>query len=236
MSVRIVVAKYNENVDWCANVKHNVTIYDKSDNPAESSIKLKNIGREGETFLYHIVNNYHNLDDITVFLQGNPFEHLQILVGWRAQLTDNEKQMVINKINNEVNNYSKFSSFYQVLYNSNNGVNDSDARKLLFDTMNIDNKYNMFTSSPGAQYVVPKTTILATPLSTWKKIHNILKLNISADGYSMEQLWFYLFTQSVANIGNHDIEKQRLDGENKFGFHHTLNSWQSIEHLPMLRL
>ena len=31
--VRIVVAKYNENLDWIKKVTHNVTIYDKSDNP-----------------------------------------------------------------------------------------------------------------------------------------------------------------------------------------------------------
>ena len=69
-------------------LNHKITFYDKNENPFPGSIKLKNIGREGETFLYHIINNYYNLDDVTVFLQGNPFEHLQLLVGWRAQLSD----------------------------------------------------------------------------------------------------------------------------------------------------
>jgi hypothetical protein len=36
------------------------------------------------------------------FLQGNPFEHLQVLVGWRAQLSEEEKEIVINKINQEI--------------------------------------------------------------------------------------------------------------------------------------
>lgn len=55
--VRFVIAKYNENVEWLKKLNHPVTVYDKSDNPLEGSIKLKNVGREGETFLYHIVNN-----------------------------------------------------------------------------------------------------------------------------------------------------------------------------------
>ena len=36
-------------------INHKITIYDKSENPVENSIQLKNIGREGETFLYHII-------------------------------------------------------------------------------------------------------------------------------------------------------------------------------------
>jgi hypothetical protein len=62
--VHVVVAKYNENVDWCKKLNHKVTIYDKGDCPVEGSIKLKNVGREGETFLYHIVKHYHQLDDV----------------------------------------------------------------------------------------------------------------------------------------------------------------------------
>ena len=53
--VNFVVAKYNENVDWTKKLNHKITIYDKSENPFPGSIKLKNIGREGETFLYHII-------------------------------------------------------------------------------------------------------------------------------------------------------------------------------------
>ena len=33
-------------------------------------ISLPNLGRESHTWLYHIVNNYHELDDINIFLQG----------------------------------------------------------------------------------------------------------------------------------------------------------------------
>ena len=108
MSVKIVVAKYKEDVDWTQYINHSVVIYDKSDEPITNSIHLKNVGKEGETFLRHIVENYDNLDDITVFLQGNPFEHLNYLVGWRTLLTDEEIQKVIHKINSDITSNSVF--------------------------------------------------------------------------------------------------------------------------------
>lgn len=79
----IVVARYKENLDWITNnsLVHRCTIYNKG--PKDISPILKTInrpnypvfGREGETYLYHILSNYHNLPDYTIFTQGDPFEH-----------------------------------------------------------------------------------------------------------------------------------------------------------------
>jgi len=205
--VNLVISKYNEDIEWTKKIKHKITIYDKSENPVENSIKLKNVGREGETFLYHIVNNYDKLDDITVFLQANPFEHLQILVGWRAELSNEEKEKVIDKINKEINDDAKFATFYQVLYNEPNFTNGANAK---MDCMKYYNKvYDFFTNSPGAQYIVPKENILARPLEFWKKLHKAM-YNGDLDGYSQEQLWYLAYKQEMNNdVGNHDYEKAK---------------------------
>lgn len=207
MVVNIVIAKYKEDIEWTKKIKHKITIYDKSDNPVSNSIKLKNVGREGETFLYHIVNNYHKLDDVTVFLQANPFEHLQLLVGWRANLTNEEKEKVIDKINKEINNDAKFTTFYQVLYNEPNFTNGVNAK---LDCMKYyNNIYDFFTTSPGAQYIVPKENILARPLNFWKKLHKAM-YNGELNGYSQEQLWYLAYKQEMnVNIKNHDYEKAK---------------------------
>ena len=184
---------------------HKVTIYDKSETPAQNSIKLKNRGREGETFLYHIVNNYDKLDDVTVFLQGNPFEHLQVLVGWRSELTEKEVNNVINKIDTEINDKSEFTSFYQVIYNVPNFTNGVDTQKTCLKYYG--EKHNFFTLSPGAQYIVPKKHILCRPLSFWKKLHDGL-YSEDLNGYCQDQLWYLAFIGSMNNnFGNHDIEK-----------------------------
>jgi hypothetical protein len=206
--VNIVVAKYKEDVEWTKKIKHKVTIYDKSDSPIEGSIKLKNVGREGETFLYHIVNNYNNLDDVTVFLQGNPFEHLQVLVGWRALLTDEETNIVVNKMNAEINDNCDFTTFYQVLYNDVNGTNNINTQVPCMKYYGVN--YNNFTVSPGAQYIVPKSYILSRPLEFWKNLHSAMYNNEELNGYCQEQLWYLAYKHKMNNtVGNHDIEKMR---------------------------
>jgi hypothetical protein len=44
--------------------------------PKNKVIKLPNLGREGGTYLYHIIKNYDNLSDYTIFTQANPVDHI----------------------------------------------------------------------------------------------------------------------------------------------------------------
>jgi hypothetical protein len=205
--VNFVIAKYNENIEWTQKLNHKKTIYDKSNSPIEGSIPLKNIGREGETFLFHIVNNYNNLDDVTVFLQGNPFEHLQLLVGWRAQLSSEEIDTVIHKMNSEINDRSDFSSFYQIMYNDPSGMNGTKTTEIC--QKYFGKYFQYFTLAPGAQYIVPKKYIISRPIEFWKCLHSAMLTN-EIDAWTMEQLWYYAFKNEMNyKIGNHDIEKQR---------------------------
>ena len=77
--IEIVVAAYKEDLDWTEQLKHTVTIYSKNDDPDfithPDAIPLPNFGRESHTFFHHIFHNYHNLADVTIFAQGNPFDH-----------------------------------------------------------------------------------------------------------------------------------------------------------------
>jgi len=223
--VNFVIAKYNENVEWTKKLNHKVTIYDKSDRPVEGSIKLKNKGREGETFLYHIVNNYHNLDDVTVFLQGHPFDHLQVLVGWRCITPDQKEDidMVINKMNTEINDNSEFTTFYQVLYNVPNGTNSVNTTHFC---MKYYNEYHtQFTVSAGAQYIVPKKYILSRPLEFWKQLQSALYNNTELDnGYCQEQLWYLAYTGKLnPTVGDHDQEKAKCTQSH--GFNETPYSY-----------
>jgi hypothetical protein len=73
----LVIAKYNEDVSWTHKVynyksfiynKHNVHFH-------LSYIPLINIGKEAHTYLTHIIDNYNDLADYTIFCQGHPFDH-----------------------------------------------------------------------------------------------------------------------------------------------------------------
>jgi len=79
-TVEIVVARYNESLEWLNEYPFNqfeYIIYNKGDNYAfvkkgvKKIINLENIGRCDNTYLYHIIENYKYLSDITVFLTGS---------------------------------------------------------------------------------------------------------------------------------------------------------------------
>jgi Protein of unknown function (DUF3431) len=79
----LIVARYNENTQWALAYDDIATIYNKGKPilyPFQKIIELPNKGREGNTYLYHIVENYNCLPDKTVFSQGDPFPHNQTIL------------------------------------------------------------------------------------------------------------------------------------------------------------
>lgn len=79
-NVKIVVSRYNENLNWINEYPFNkfkYIVYNKginddfNKNNVERIIKLHNIGRCDHTYLYYIIENYNNLSDIIVFFPGS---------------------------------------------------------------------------------------------------------------------------------------------------------------------
>jgi hypothetical protein len=79
-TINIVISRYNENLEWLSeinNEKFNIIVYNKGVNdnfiklPNMTIINIDNVGRCDHTYLYHIINNYNNLADITIFLPGS---------------------------------------------------------------------------------------------------------------------------------------------------------------------
>jgi hypothetical protein len=80
--VEFVIAHYNEDLLWLEPIADSCLIYTKGGadhtRPAYPFIPLPNIGREGHTYLWHIVKRYHSLADVSVFLQGRIDDHVSI--------------------------------------------------------------------------------------------------------------------------------------------------------------
>ncbi len=80
----IVVARYKEDLSLFKQFKDYVKIYNKgpddipSDFPKSSIKNLTNVGREGGTYVTHIVENYNKLADYTMFIQGDPIDHCSL--------------------------------------------------------------------------------------------------------------------------------------------------------------
>jgi Protein of unknown function (DUF3431) len=71
----VVIAKFKEDISWAECIQSNRTIYAKDPEERLGFRILPNLGREGGTYLFHIVENYDRLADRTLFLQGDPFAH-----------------------------------------------------------------------------------------------------------------------------------------------------------------
>ncbi|KIW67683.1 hypothetical protein PV04_06915 [Phialophora macrospora] len=100
----IVVAHYNESLDWLSSYSNLASVYSKGQPPTDPSPyreakALPNWGRESHTYLHHIVHNYDSLADVTLFLQGNIHDvndgtpahtdlTLDEIVGMAKRLTD----------------------------------------------------------------------------------------------------------------------------------------------------
>jgi hypothetical protein len=76
MSYKIIVARYNEDINWLNTEISNCIIYNKGNKlNIENEILLDNVGRESETYLNYIIQNYNNLPDIVIFTQANIADH-----------------------------------------------------------------------------------------------------------------------------------------------------------------
>ena len=81
LDAEIVVARYKESLDWLGKSPYsgfNHIIYNKGPNTdfytsdkTTAVVNLPNVGKCDHTYLYHIVENYDKLKDITIFLPGS---------------------------------------------------------------------------------------------------------------------------------------------------------------------
>lgn len=75
-SREIVIARYNEDISWSNKFENIRKIYNKGEIIAGvESISLPNVGREAHTYLYHIINNWQDLAEQTMFCQGRVNDH-----------------------------------------------------------------------------------------------------------------------------------------------------------------
>lgn len=185
--MKIVVARYQEDVDW-TNGLENVIIYNKSTtlpNSKHSYQQLPNVGREGHTYLYHIINNYDNLDDYTCFLQGFPFDHSP----------DIERRLKIFK-----ENPIPFCFVIGKLYNCNLSydITDTNLHNTLIRTYHaifgIHKTNHQFQFAPGAQFIASRETIRSRSKEFYENILRIMEKAINPmEGFALERFWHMIF-------------------------------------------
>lgn len=187
----VVISKYKEDIKWSHNLSNlNIKIYNKSDEYNEDFIHLKNIGREAHTYLTHIVNNYDNLSDYTCFLQGNPFDHLNVSL---------DKLIDVIKSNED---FIPLNVYFECNMNGLPHHNNLELDKLIFDEYFIE-KPEKVKFVVGAQFIVSKKSIKRRKVEFYKKLLNqFYRDDISNHPiggnkmpWVMERVWYYIFNE-----------------------------------------
>ena len=80
MKIEIIVSRFNEDLSWTLEEPFNkfqYIVYNKGTNDDFEKTKvikvipLDNVGKNDHTYLHHIIENYNNLRDITIFFPGS---------------------------------------------------------------------------------------------------------------------------------------------------------------------
>ena len=187
MNFCIVVARYNEDLEWTKQLS-NVIIYNKGTPLPDdfNPIMLNNVGREGHTYYKHICDNYDNLADYTFFLQGNPFDHSPNIIT-NIHICVNDQTMNIG-----------FEILSERIFRSNlSGCPHHSGIPLIetYEKVFNERKECMeFIFGAGAQFIVSKQRILQRPKEFYLNIVKILENEINPiEGFAIERFHKLIF-------------------------------------------
>ena len=187
MNFSIVVARYNEDIEWTKQFL-NVIIYNKGNPLANdfNQILLNNVGREGHTYYKHIYDNYDNLSDYTIFLQGNPFDHSPNIIPDINKYINNENLII---------DFEFFSIYIEKCNLSGCRYHANLPLIEVYEKMFHERiEYLEFNFGFGAQFIVSKKKILQRPKEFYLKIVEILEYTINPiEGFVIERFHSLIF-------------------------------------------
>ena len=210
-SCDIIVSYYNNNqflklLDLFENkffYKYKVIVYNKSGYEItlkNNSIQkyLNNIGREGETYLNHIINNYNNLSEYTIFIQDDTNNHI------------GDYNKFINFCNNIINKKQQFALYPSswredgIIHRRTitdgicylDSLPSKDSIKICCEKHGI-NLPKQYTTETCAFFICHKNSILNYEKNFYIKLREWLISNDS-NGYVLELIWKLIFTDKSA--------------------------------------
>lgn len=218
--IDIVICRYNENCNWTKllvpykdkinkiylyqkdgrKLKERFLFYSNVDFDLQDKVNvidLENIGREAFAYTYHILNNWENLNP-TLFLQGNPLEHLT-----DEQLKEEFKIIFENDLDFKfiycgTNQINEIQEMKHRDFNTTSPIlNVGKIWKELFvgDFKTItNNEYQMC-----AQFIVSPFYIKHNSLEFYLNLHDNL-INTFQYQWCLEFFWEHIFNPKVFKL------------------------------------
>lgn len=203
MSQKIVVARYNENIDWLRPEFPNCIIYNKGQ-PLNlpNEIALRNLGRESHTYLQQIIQNQDQLPDVVIFTQGKISDHFPgkddvgFLLNLRNQAITQGKSHTKQVCRNE-KELTWGSSWNQSggkWYLENNYKNGHILFGAWFEKQIGKKQTVPFPIYANALFAVRKEKILQHPIQYYMKLLEQVNWHVCpVEGHFMERSWYAIF-------------------------------------------
>lgn len=200
MKNEIVVARYNENIEWLLPYKEICTVYNKGNNDeilnSFKTIKLENVGRESHTYLYHIINNYDNLADKTVFFQGEIDDHNILNINdylKEGHIIGKFTRLNIENLKKKINHSDKYKN------DKNMKMCNYTPYEWIKYIIGIDIRDNTFSKVIwGANFSLSKEIILLKPKIFYENIIKHVDCHINPEeGHYLERSWYLIFTMKL---------------------------------------
>lgn len=193
----IVVAHYNEDIEWLDNIDIEKIIYSKTN----KNFKYidKNKGQEVICYLKYIIDHYDNLPEKILFIHAHK----------NSQHQDFDTDKIIPVLKWELADFFSINkrSWYQEI-SKNLHLDEHAYDGWLKENWNIFEIYIPFPEKlkfySGAQFVVNKSLILQYPKKFWTSLYDWISETPISNYISsriFEYTWHYIFTKNP-------IEKQ----------------------------
>lgn len=187
-TVEIVVAHYQEDLAWLTRFSSlKCVVYTKGRTTPPKAIRLPNVGREAHTYLHHIIENYDDLEDVTVFLQGNPHEHVERLFEKICSLNEGMSYLDLGD---------------DILVEDGIGVPPQRGLPLarFFELLFERPAPAYFSCRAGACFAVARETIRRRPREFYERALRLV-LTESLGPWSIERLWQRIFESAAGTSG-----------------------------------
>ena len=186
-ALTVVIAHYNENLDWTSNLQYPYIIISRNGLPRE---KAPNKGNEASSFLEYIINNYDNLTEYTLFVHGHR-------TSWHHKSNTDER---VN------NNLSLNKPYYNIneLKIDKILIGNDEYIKMLEKICHISyDRRNKHTYRAGAQFYINKNNILRNSKESYIELYNFLMnttLSSAISGRFFEYSWHIIFTHKINDV------------------------------------
>lgn len=195
---QIVIARYNENINWLLPYRNIVIIYNKGNyvpllNKFQT-IYLENVGRESHTYIYHIVNNYDNLAERTLFFQGNISDHKMLDIEdyfKNDNFIGKFNEITINDLSKNINHFGKYKNDYMSGNMKKCNFTPCDWIKKV---IGIDITQQSLNVVWGANFSLSKELILSKPKEFYQNILRYIDYHQNLEeGHYLERTWYIIF-------------------------------------------